>query len=145
MLPSTGKSASSSAQIPEIAIDNLFCDWGDRATNNPNPMPAHSTITLLSVPMLRHLISKALTQTQIDLKQHIALLLDDFRSIKLNLPSLAAMGFYNYCQAASSPRVSSGASHQRVTLTLSAIFSSRIQATLVPYQPKESTRLKRSC
>jgi hypothetical protein len=95
--------------------------------------------------MLRHLISKGLTQGQIEIKQQIAMLLDDFKSKEFTLPSLTAIGSVGDRKTASSARTASGASIRGVACALPAIFWSRIQATLVPYQPKGLTLKKRSC
>ncbi|HAX75095.1 MAG TPA: hypothetical protein DCY88_04470 [Cyanobacteria bacterium UBA11372] len=101
--------------------------------------------TSSKVAMLRNLISKGLNQAQIDIKQQIAMLLDDFKSKQLNLPTMTAMGTLGDRLAASRPRTSSQSKLCGVAFALPAIFSSRIQATLVPYQPKGLTRLQRSC
>ena len=95
--------------------------------------------------MLRHLISKGLTQQQIEIKQQIAMLLDDFKPKELTLPSLTATSCAGDRKAASSPRTVSGASIRGIACPLPAIFWSRIQATLVPYQLKGLTLKKRSC
>ncbi len=87
----------------------------------------------------------SLNQAQIELKQHVALLVNDFKAKKLTLPSLTPTGSIGDREAASHPRTSSAARVDEVAFPLPAIFWSRIQATLVQYRRKGLTLKKRSC